>query len=219
MKGFVIGFPKCGTTTIHEACVRSGLKSAHWQMAGGYCGQLIYERYLAGRDPLVDFKNFDVITQADVCRPSKGINFWPNLDIALLLTIRRYHPECAFILNTRDTDKLISSITRWYDLRRVITQSDIIGLPAGYGDKDEHLRSWIEGHYQACRSVFGNDEKFVELPISENESSKELLGKALGVDINWWGVSPKTVGAAAAERLKTKDRARKLRKKLTMASI
>ncbi|MFN4016069.1 MAG: hypothetical protein ACK4JB_12095 [Reyranella sp.] len=217
MRGFVIGFPKCGTTTIHEACVRSGLRSAHWRMPGGYCGQLIYERYLTGQDPLVDFKDYDIVTQADVCRPANGLNFWPNLDIALLLTIRRYHPECCFILNVRDTGKLISSITRWYNLRRVVTESDIVGLPAGYGDKDEHLYNWIEGHYQACRSVFGNDEKFVELPITEDDSSRLLLEKALGTDIKWWGVAPQTVGSAV--QTGKKDRARKLRKRMAVATI
>ena len=190
MKAFVVGFPKSGTSTIQEACTKSNLKSAHWYGPEGYCGELIYKRYLAGEDPLLDFAAYDVMAQSDVCRPVEGVNFWPNLDIALLLTIRHYHPECSFILNIRDPDKIISSISRWNNLRKRITQADIIGLPAGYGGEDAHLRNWIEGHYRACRSVFGNDKKFVELPI-ESDIARETLGKAVGTDIGWWGVANK----------------------------
>ncbi len=58
MKGFVVGFPKCGTNTIHTACHKSGLKSVHWRFRGSYCGKLIYRRYLAGQDPLMDFEGW-----------------------------------------------------------------------------------------------------------------------------------------------------------------
>jgi hypothetical protein len=197
MKGFVVGFPKCGTTTIHEACIKSGLKSAHWRIPNGHCGKLIYKRYLAGLDPLLDFKEYDLIAQADVCLPASGLNFWPNLDIALLLTIRRYHPECCFILNTRDMAAHIASLTGWANLRQCLIDADIIGLPVGYGKKDAHLRIWMENHYRACRQVFANDKNFVELPITRSDSSRQILQSALGVDINWWGVSPTTASAGA----------------------
>jgi hypothetical protein len=206
MKGFIIGFPKCGTTTIHEACIKSGLRSAHWKIPKGYCGKLIYARYHAGEDPLLDFADYDFVAQADVCRPDSSLNFWPNLDIDLLRTIRRYHPECCFILNTRDVTSHIASISSWGKLRRRITKSDIIGLPAGQGSEDDHLRLWIENHYQACRSAFANDEKFVELPITRSDESRQALEKALGVPITWWGVSPKTTTSQPAERNKAPKR-------------
>ena len=66
MKALVIGFPKSGTSTIHEACTASGLLSAHWRISSGYCGQLIYESYMRGQDPLADFEGFDVLAQADI---------------------------------------------------------------------------------------------------------------------------------------------------------
>ncbi len=98
------------------------------------------------------------------CR--KGVNYWPNLDLALLLTIRRYHPDCCFILNTRDLDEHVASINGWGDLRRSLIDADIIGLPAGLGKREKHLRNWIENHYRACREIFANDKKFIELPIT-----------------------------------------------------
>ena len=212
MKGFVVGFPKCGTTTIHEACVKSGLKSAHWRVRGGYCGKMIYRRYLAGQDPLSDFRDYDVIAQADVCIPTEGLNFWPNLDFALLQTIRRYHPDCCFILNTRNLYSHIASINGWYDMRQSFIDADIIGLPAGYGKREAHLRTWIQNHYRACREIFANDNKFIELPITRDDSTRERLQAGLGVKIDWWGVSASTtrsqggktnMGGAAGRALAT----------------
>jgi len=190
MRAIVIGFPKGGTSSIQEACVRSGLNAAHWKVGEAYCGKLIYERYMNGEDPLIDFSNYDVITQMDVCLPKLGINFWPNLDFAVLLEIRRHHPECAFILNVRDTNKLISSITRWGDLKLRCAVSDIIGLPVNFGEDDVHLHNWIEGHYRACRTIFSNDQLFFELDIDKPDAPA-VLQKALGVELKWWGTHNK----------------------------
>ena len=38
----------------------------------------------------------------------------------------------------------------------------------------------------ACRSVFRNDRKFVELNVAD-ERAPSVLGAALGVGIEWWG--------------------------------
>jgi hypothetical protein len=189
MRAIVIGFPKCGTSTIHQACKKSGLRSAHWKAPGkGYCGALIYQNYLADRDPLADLSDYDVVSQMDVC--VKRTNFWPNLDLALLLRIRKFHPECSFILNTRAPEKIASSIARWGNLRKRITAADIIGLPRRYGDQDVHLVRWVEQHFEACRRLFGSDEKFFELPI-EASNAREILEKAVGTKIKWWGVANK----------------------------
>ncbi|MGE4064899.1 MAG: hypothetical protein AB7E79_16160 [Rhodospirillaceae bacterium] len=92
MKLFLIGFPKSGTSTIHTALERSGLRSAHWRCDQGFVGQIIYENYYAARDPLHSLTTFDAITQADVCLPAMGINFWPNLDFNILGAILTAHP-------------------------------------------------------------------------------------------------------------------------------
>jgi len=194
MLGFVIGFPKAGTSTIHTACRRSGLSSAHWKAKEGACGKLIYERYLQGEDPLWDLRDYDVITQADICRPRENLNFWPNLDFALLRQIRRYHPACVFILNWRDPKKIISSISRWSDLRRRLTEADIIGLPRGFGAEDAHLLTWINSHYAACREFFSSDRHFTEIDIEDPECPQRL-SKALNVEIKWWGVSNANISA------------------------
>jgi hypothetical protein len=50
---FVVGFPKSGTSTLTKALRRAHVRTAHQRIPGGaFCGELIYEDYRAGRDPL-----------------------------------------------------------------------------------------------------------------------------------------------------------------------
>lgn len=186
MRAMVIGFPKSGTTTIHRACRRSKLRSAHWKTPEGYCGQLIYKSYRAGRDPFETLADYDVISQADVCKPP-AVNYWPQLDFELLDTVRRYHPKCVFILNRREPQKIIESMNRWNTMRQRITKADIIGLPAGVGSGDEDMRTWIEGHYAACHAHFSADPYFLDLDITSADAGERLTA-ALGVQMRWWGV-------------------------------
>lgn len=188
MKVFVVGFPKSGTTTLTAALEASGMKPAHWaDAAGEFIGKTIYENVLAGRDPFDRLDDYDSITQADVCVPAHRINFWPNLDFAILARIRTAHPDCLMLLNTRDPAKICASIDRWPSLRQRIVRASIPGLPARMGGKDEEIIRWIENHYAACRRFFGSDPNFLELNI-EDEQAPIILGKALGITIADWGI-------------------------------
>lgn len=188
MKLFVVGFPKSGTTTLTAALEASGLKAAHWGDAKGkFIGQTIYENVLGGRDPFAGLEAYDAITQADVCIPAQRVNYWPNLDFSILARIREAHPECLFVLNTRDPAKICASIDRWPSLRERIVRASIPGLPARMGKKDEEIVHWIENHFSACRRFFADDPKFLELAI-EDEAAPDILGKALGISIADWGI-------------------------------
>lgn len=186
MKAFVIGFPKSGTTTLHHALVESGLKSVHWKTEQGYCGELIYRAFAAGRPPLADLTQYDVIAQADVCQPHEGKNYWPNLDFSVLRAIREHYPDCLFILNYRDSAATARSIMKWYDLQARIAASDIPGSPAGFGRTADELARWIDSHHRAVRWFFQNDHNFIEIDIT-SEEAPEILSQALGCDIRWWG--------------------------------
>jgi hypothetical protein len=200
MRAMVIGFPKSGTTTIHRACRRSGLRSAHWKIPAGYCGQLIYESFEAGRDPLEKLLEYDVVSQADVCLPGVA-NYWPNLDFEVLSAIRRYHPTCVFVLNRREPRKIVNSISRWGSMRRRFTRSEIIGLPKGVGGEDEELQSWIEAHYAACAARFAQDDYFLDLEI-ESADARDRISAAVGIKLRWWGIANETEAVEAARRAK-----------------
>lgn len=190
MKLMVIGFPKSGTTTITHALQSSGLKPVHWRMIDGeryFVGSAIYAAVYQGLDPFALLPGYDAVTQADVCIPKFNINRWPNLDFAILRAIRRAHPECLFLLNYRRPEAISESICKWVDLHDRLTVSEIPGLPAGLGGKREHLITWIENHFDACRHYFANDDHFAEIDI-ESAEAPELLGKALGMPITGWGV-------------------------------
>src|SRR3954449_13491366 len=191
---FVIGFPKSGTTTLQTAFGRAGLTSAHWRVPGGFCGELIYEDFYAGRNPLERFPEFDCIAQPDVCRPDQRkngveLNYWPQLDFDVLQAIERFNPGMRFLLNKRRVPDLIRSIDKWGgDFRQRVTACDIPGLPPGKGATDDELRDWIEGHYRACQEHFGGRDTFLEFDIAEPET-RDRLAEFLGVGLPWWGVA------------------------------
>ena len=187
MKLMVIGFPKSGTTSLTLALEASGLKAAHWQDEHErYIGKLIYEAVYSGLDPFAHLTGYDAVTQADVCLPRRGVNFWPNLDFAILSAIRRADPSCLFVLNTRRPEAIVDSICKWGLMRRRLQIADIPGLPSGAGGKREHLIIWINNHYDACRRYFAADEHFIEIDI-ESADAPDRLGKALGIEIVGWG--------------------------------
>lgn len=190
MKAFVVGFPKSGTMTLQTALTRSRIRSAHWHVPAGYVGQIIYENHFQRRPLLAGLEDFEAITQADVCIPHEGRNFWPQLDLAILHKVRREYPACTFLLNLRDPHGIARSIAGWGNLQERITRSDIPGLPAGFGASEAQLVDWIETHYAAVRSAFGGDERLVELDIA-HPGAPAALGAALGVEIAWWGTANK----------------------------
>jgi hypothetical protein len=187
VKAFVIGFPKAGTMTLQTAFTKSGLKSAHWRVPGrGFVGDLIYDAWFHGEDPLAPLRDFDAVTQADVCLPVRKLNLWPNLDFALLTTIRKLHADCLFILNRRASGEVAASLERWRDYKERIVASDIPGLPAGYGATSAELCRWIDGHYAATRRCFAGDSRFLDLDVASDDAAA-ALGRALGLEIKWWG--------------------------------
>lgn len=187
MKLMVIGFPKSGTTSITNALESSGLKAAHWQdEKRRFVGALIYKAVLAGLDPFEHLKGYDAVTQADVCLPAHNLSLWPNLDFAVLRAVRRAHPQCLFILNTRRPEAICDSIASWPYMQKRFEMSNIPGLPRGAGGKRHQLMAWIENHYDACRNYFADDPYFVEIDI-EAADAPDRLGKALGIPIVGWG--------------------------------
>lgn len=188
MRAIVIGFPKSGTSTIHKSFVESGLRPYHWVYNGKPVGQLVYDGIFQFGDPFALLRSADCVTQMDYCAPKQGLNFWPNLDFNVLLRIRNLYPKCVFILNHRDPRSTAKSMLGWHSLSRRMSRVDIPGLPAGYGVTEDELATWIAGHISAARSIFKGDSAFLDLDITHSDAP-ELLGKALGIELKWWGIA------------------------------
>lgn len=196
-KIFVVGFPKSGTSTLQKALQATGYRSAHWQTeAGDFVGKLMYRGMAEHDDPWFYLGDYDAITQADVCLPEHGLNFWPNLDFSIIAKIEERHPDCLFILNYRDPAKTVSSIKRWNTMQGRFTRAEIPGLPPGKGS-DSELVDWIQQHMAAARRHFEGKDNFIEVDI-ENKQSPRLLGQKLGTEIAWWGVANKNTFSQAA---------------------
>ncbi|KAB7610056.1 sulfotransferase family protein [Amylibacter sp. SFDW26] len=189
----LIGFPKSGTSTIHNALIKSGITAAHWMVDDKPVGKLIYDGWFETGDPFHHFSGIEAITQLDFCNhPIKGaplLSLWPNLDISLLIAIRKMYPKCKFILNYRLPAKTANSISRWHNLQDRITKSDCPGLPIGRGTSDE-IERWITSHVEAIKYVFNGDKYFLNLDITSDNARAELEG-FLGREIVWWGVANK----------------------------
>jgi predicted O-methyltransferase YrrM len=213
VKIFVLGFPKSGTTTLQQAFGRAGLRSAHWRVGDQYCGELIYEDFRAGRNPLERMSDHDCITQPDVCRPNlhrdggaAGPNYWPQLDFDVISAIQAHNPDIRFILNRREVPDIIRSITRWADLRERLTVSDIIGLPPGKGGADEDLRAWIEGHYRACEHHFADQpERLLDFNITDPDAHAKVQA-FVGVELPWWGIANPNDPLTKAKALDADDK-------------
>jgi hypothetical protein len=186
VRAIVVGFPKAGTTTLQEALTASGLRCAHWVHDGQPVGKLVYDGWFEEGDPFAYLKDIDVLTQMDICVPAWDANYWPNLDIALLLAIRRKHPDCLFILNVRPPAHIAESIMRWPGLPDRLKNVAMPGLPRGRGSRKKDVRRWVAAHYAAIRQVFAQDKAFLDLDLAAGDAP-ERLGAALGIEIAWWG--------------------------------
>ncbi len=195
----VIGFPKSGTTTLQKAFENSGMRSVHWRWNKKSVGKLIYDGWYDEGDPFFHFDGIDAITQMDYCKIRLfGLvhhSYWPNLDIALLLAIRKMYPECKFILNYRPPAKTANSISRWSNFQKRLIRTDCIGLPKNRGNLEE-VERWIVTHIDAVRQVFRDDSNFLDLDIT-SETAGEELESFLGREIGWWGVANKNVKRVA----------------------
>lgn len=211
LKAFCVGLPKSATTTLHLALTRSGWVSAHWEHNGNRVGKQIYRAFEAGKDPISLLSDCDAITQADFI--ANGVSLWPQTDAVLLKEIQRHHPSCRFLLPVRDPVKVTNSICRWLDLQERLVKFGAPGLPPGKASAPAAIEAWIRSHNDFCRSFFQGDNRFLEYDV-EAPDAPEIVGRHLGIEIKWWGVTnqiadaPTTGGPSAPRNWKTVIRRR-----------
>ncbi len=152
-KIFVIGFNKCGTTSLHRIFRRAGLKSSHYRHHGSDGTAHIIARTLernarAGLPPLSGIEDATAYSDMDMCdrrQNLSGIRHFRLLD--------HHYPGSRFILNIRDPQNWLNSRSRHFNggyLRRAMVQAGL--------DSPEQMRSvWLaewHAHHAAVRVHF-----------------------------------------------------------------
>lgn len=195
MKLFNLGLPKSGTTTLHTALEKAGVKSAHWEFyprsgiglrSHQFVGAYIYRHYLRGIDPLAGMKEWDAVTQADLIVAPHSL--WPQMDYALLQKIRKHHPKCLFVLLTRDPAKVANSIIRWGDMHKRFMKMGAPWLTPVMAKSEAGFHDWVVGHYERTRALFADDPHFLEVDIAD-AGVANTLSKRLDMELPWWGTA------------------------------
>lgn len=181
---FCLGFPKTGTCSIQGALEKVGLKVAHSNATHGRVAQLLYLAHYEGRNPMYHLP-YQAIVHPSVCVPRKRLNYWPQMDLELLQSLRDHNPNAIFCLNTRKPKHLRDSIERWRDQGERYLNTEIPGLPAGTGTGKE-IAIWITWHWDRMRKFFNGDPNFIEIDIENGDQCKYRLTQALGLWIDEW---------------------------------
>ena len=190
-----LGLPKSGTTTLAKALRLAGYVVADHRLRGrntddpaqkgSLVADLLYRGYFETGDPAAHLPGITALSEMSVLRGAKSL--WPQMDFALLLAIRKYHPEVRFLASRRDAFELSQSMLAWSDLGLSrLPDSAIPGLPKGYGDTTKQRVQWAEGHYEALTQFFENDPNFLEFTIADPDA-RVKISAFLGRELPWWG--------------------------------
>lgn len=190
-----LGLPKSGTTTLAKALRRAGLRVADHRVRGhqvanpdlhgAFVGDLLYSGHFSGGDPAARLADFDALTE--LSQLSGGQSLWPQMDLALIESLRRHHPGLKFLASRRDAFEMSQSMLAWADLGVArLPRATIPGLPKGYGETGKERVQWIEGHYATLARWFAGDPDYLEYDVADAEA-RALIGAHLGRTLPWWG--------------------------------
>jgi hypothetical protein len=107
MKIFLIGFNKCGTTTIHRYFAANGIRSVHWDK--GRLAKRVFHNIARGDPLLAGYENFDAFTDMEYL-DDRGAYHLEAYKLFPYLAAQ--YPDAVFILNTRDREAWIRSRLR-----------------------------------------------------------------------------------------------------------
>ena len=164
----LLGMPKSGTSSFQELFVKLGYKSYHWKKGNQYIGKMIENNKKIKKPLLCDFLDTDVITQMDVCM-NKDNCYWPQ--IVDYKQIINENPDAIFILNKRNTEDLLSSFKRWYNLinRFFTLNSELIA-----NKTDKGFIEFVNNFYLEIELYFKENKnlKFISYDIDNDKIEK-----------------------------------------------
>ncbi len=190
-----LGLPKTGTTTLARALTEAGwlvadhkVRRLHTQdpaLAGTFVGRQVYRGYFETGDPFAFLGFYDALGEVSVVNATGC--FWPQCDYHVLKAMRLARSSVAYVATWRRAEEVADSMLRWNNLgARRLPQGAIPGLPYGFGTTEAELIRWIEAHYEMLRDVFGDDPRYLELPVAAPDAPAQLAAH-LKIDLPWWG--------------------------------
>lgn len=209
-KVFVLGLPRCGTSSLHAAFLSCELRSTYWALGVGQdksadihlrkTGDRAHERLVAlvmeravseGLPPLAYLPETDAVTQMDgLVWAGAGqqvvVGSFPQM--TMLHELYTAHPDAHFILNVRNTLTWVRSVQEWMngDLLKRLVCANLPGLPVGQGQKADELATWFDWHIENVRAFFDAKDKAKLLIFDVEEGDPDCLRRFLGCpDLVW----------------------------------
>lgn len=190
-----LGLPKSGTTTLAEALNKAGwcaadhkvrrLHTSEPTLGGTFVARQLYNGYFNSGNPFEFLDMYDALTEISVLKVD--VSLWPQCDYAVLKAMRMVRPGLLFVATWRPAAELSDSMRRWNNLGKDRLPSGTLpGLPRGFGQSDAERIRWIEGHYDMLRDLFGDDPRYLELPVAAPDA-RDRLAAHIEMDIPWWG--------------------------------
>lgn len=202
---FVVGLPKCGTTTLQRALESVSYGTIHcyapkpWGRKTGdrFVGHLMAKAVGDGRKPLAYLPQWvNAMTQmgcwwieGDSPETEKCYAHFPQ--ITLLESLASSYPDAKFILCDRSTASWLHSVNAYGPMRHILDEADLPRLPNGVRSGDT-LARWFEAHNEEVRRFFKtgkftNAGALLELELEKSDQVlKEQLSDFLGgAKINW----------------------------------
>lgn len=189
-----LGLPKTGTTSFAYALGKAGwrvadhkVRRAHTRdskLGGTFVGRQLYNGYFEG-DPFKYLDVYDALSEISALNGETSL--WPQCDYVMLKAMRMTRPDLLFVATWRPPEEVSDSMRRWNSLGTDrLPGGTIPGLPLGYGESNAERIRWIEGHYDMLHDVFGDDPRFLELPMGAS-NARARLSAHVGLKLPWWG--------------------------------
>lgn len=195
---FVLGLPKCGTTSLQHALKSAGFGAVHcyapkpWGPVSEdrFVGHRMVEAVAKGLPPLALLPPWvDAVTQMDCWWLDEESGYkdahaiFPQM--TLLEELDGAYPDAKYILNTRSPCDWLRSVTAYGPLRRILEDAELPGLPQGAGSEDRELLDWFEAHALRVRRRFAGG-RLLEIALEEGDAAIHAKLEAfLGLPLEW----------------------------------
>jgi len=188
---FNLGFPKMGTSSLHNFFECGGLNSVHFRCnRADSCARCMRQSVEAGGLPLdlceMSSRKIDMYAQMD-----DGIYF-PQIE--LLDELVAGYPKATLFLTFRSIEKWYNSLNKWPPRKNgphmndKLKKHNITGFPSGVGENVDEFADWFCNHVERVRDIVARSPSLtlVEVDIEDPTIAKRM-SKMFDIDENCWG--------------------------------